>query len=305
MGLEGRLRLLVTAAVSEDTQYIHGAALHHTARDSVNRLLDIGFQVAGEWLIEHDALRIVFRQHAEQRNILYAFVCDGEVKYVGVSTQTLRKRMAGYKSPGPKSTTNIRNNRNIRELLSKGVAVEVYALPDSGLMHYGPFHLNLAAGLEGSIIAALRPRWNIVANKLMKELSRDGESELVELQPAEIASVGGGQRNGADTGQSESDQSSPQRAFDFTLQPSYRKGGFFNGGVASDALLGGPGERLEIFFADETEPFSGSINRTSAGNKTPRVLGGRELQRRFQTLPDLSPMLVEVFSPTSMRIRQR
>ncbi|KGS63254.1 hypothetical protein X979_1102 [Burkholderia pseudomallei MSHR7527] len=73
----------------------------------MNRRLAIGFQVAGEWRLEHDVLRIAFRQHAEQRNILYAFVGDGEVKYVGVSSQTLRKRMAGYRSPGPKSTTDL------------------------------------------------------------------------------------------------------------------------------------------------------------------------------------------------------
>jgi hypothetical protein len=84
-------------------------------------------------------------------------------KYVGVSTQTLRKRMGGYISPGPKSTTNILLNRNIREQLANDVAVEVYALPDTGLMHYGPFHLNLASGLEGSIIATLNPAWNIAA----------------------------------------------------------------------------------------------------------------------------------------------
>ncbi|WP_207921136.1 GIY-YIG nuclease family protein [Burkholderia pyrrocinia] len=279
----------------------------------MNRLLDIGFQVAGDWFLEDSALRISFRQHAEQRNILYAFVCDGEVKYIGVSTQTLRKRMSGYRSPGPKSTTNIRNNRNIRDLLAQGVEVEVYALPDSGLMHYGPFHLNLAAGLEASIIASLRPEWNIVANRLMKEQNRDGEAELVELVPGEPTD----DRAPVDSATDESEaidgtnadppegESAPRGAFEFTLQPSYRKSGFFNGGGAAHDLLGAGGERLEIFFGDETAPVHGTINRTSTGNKTPRVFGGRELQQRFQTLPELTLMCVEVWSPTSIRIRSK
>lgn len=267
----------------------------------MNRLLEIGFQVAGEWLLEDNALRIEFRQYAEQRNILYAFVCDGEVKYVGVSTQSLRKRMAGYRSPGPKSTTNIRNNRQIRDLLANGVAVEIFVLPDSGLMHYGPFHLNLAAGLEASIIATLRPEWNIVSNKLMKEQSRDGECELVELDPAVLGASGQALHDDSDTGQGRPSSG----AFEFILRPSYRAGGFFNGGVASDRLLGGPGERIEIFFGDEIAPVHGTINRTSAGNGTPRVFGGSELQQRFLNLPELATMVAEVYSPTSIRIRRR
>lgn len=279
------------------------------AHTAMNRLLDIGFRVAGDWFLEDGTLRIAFRQLAEQPNILYAFVGDGEVMYVGVSTQTLRERMAGYRSPGPQSTTNSRNNRNIRDLLAQGVAVEVYALPDSGLMHYGPFHLNLAAGLEASIIATLRPEWNIVANRLMKEQSRDGEPELVELQPAELAegAVPAAGAPDAVAGQAgerpKDDESAHQGTFEFTLQPSYRKGGFFNGGVAANGLLGAGGERLEIFFGDETAPLHGTINRTSTGNRTPRVFGGRELQQRFQKLPESTLMLVEVLSPTSIRIR--
>jgi hypothetical protein len=278
----------------------------------VNRLLDIGFQVAGDWLLENGALRISFRQHAEQRNILYAFVCNGAVKYVGVSTQTLRKRMAGYKSPGPDSRTNIRNNRNIRELLAQGVAVEVYALPDSGLMHYGPFHLNLAAGLEGSIIAMLRPEWNIIANRLMKEQSLDDEPVLVELNPAELAAASATPPgSGADTPEHvDSTDKSPEVIeseslpwFEFTLRPSYWKDGFFNGGIASTDLLGAGGERLEIFFGDEHTPIRGTINRTMTGNGSPRVLGGHELRRRFQTLPENTRMVVDVLSPTSIRIR--
>ncbi|SDC56449.1 hypothetical protein [Paraburkholderia lycopersici] len=38
----------------------------------MNRLLDIGFLVAGDWFLEDGALRIAFRQHAEQRNVLYS-----------------------------------------------------------------------------------------------------------------------------------------------------------------------------------------------------------------------------------------
>ena len=38
------------------------------------------------------------------------------------------------------------------KLLSKGKSIDIFALPDNGLIHYGGFHLNLAAGLESSLI---------------------------------------------------------------------------------------------------------------------------------------------------------
>ncbi|MGU4700388.1 hypothetical protein K6L09_27330, partial [Burkholderia cepacia] len=73
--------------------------------------------------------------------------------------------------------------------------------------------------------------------------------------------------------------------------------------TASDLLLGAGGECIEIFIGDEMEPIRGTINRTSNLNKTPRVFGGRELQQRFQELSESTLMVVEVLSPTSIRIR--
>ncbi len=46
------------------------------------------------------------------------------------------------------------------EAIQKDVSVEILVLPDNGLMHYGKFHLNLAAGLEDSMIRDIAPRWN-------------------------------------------------------------------------------------------------------------------------------------------------
>ena len=81
--------------------------------------------------------------------------------YIGKTTQKLKKRMYGYQNPGPSQSTNIRNNANIKSILASGTPVELYALPDNGLLHFGAFHLNLAAGLEDSINKELRPKWNI------------------------------------------------------------------------------------------------------------------------------------------------
>ena len=123
----------------------------------MNRLLDIGFEIAGHWQLSGKNLTLELLRYASQRNILYAFASDGEVKYVGKTIQTLRKRMAEYKNPSATQPTNIKNHNNIRKLLESGAAIDILALPDNGLMHYGQFHLNLAAGLEDSIIEVMQP----------------------------------------------------------------------------------------------------------------------------------------------------
>ena len=68
--------------------------------------------------------------------------------------------MYGYQNPGPTQSTNIKGNKNIGDLLAGRKQVEIYALPDNGLLHFGVFHINLAAGLEDSIVKTLCPEWN-------------------------------------------------------------------------------------------------------------------------------------------------
>src|SRR5690349_13211452 len=126
----------------------------------MNRLLEIGFEPAGHWLLDDGKLKFELSRHSTQTNILYAFVCDGDVMYVGKTICMLATRMSGYKTPGKTQTTNINNNQRILEVLARGAAVEILALPDHGLLHYGKFHLNLAAALEDDIIRKLDPVWN-------------------------------------------------------------------------------------------------------------------------------------------------
>ena len=56
-------------------------------------------------------------------NILYAFISEGNVNYIGKTIQPLKGRMYGYENPGPTQLTNIRVNKKIGELLSQGKPV--------------------------------------------------------------------------------------------------------------------------------------------------------------------------------------
>lgn len=245
----------------------------------MNRLLEIGFVPAGHWVLENDKLKCELTRHSTQKNILYAFVCDGQVKYVGKTVRALAIRMSGYRTPGKTQTTNINNHRRIKELLSLGVAVEILALPDTGLLHYGQFHLNLAAALEDAIIRVIDPEWNGGAAEDEASLPE----VLVTAPEAPTPIVG---------------------TFSFNLQPTYYRTGFFNVGASSQTLFGADGETIELFLGNGTQPILGSINRRANINGTPRIMGGIGLRDWFKTnASEKDTVSVEVLSPTAIRLR--
>ena len=212
----------------------------------MNRLLEIGFQTAGHFYLVDGKLSVDLLRFGSRSNILYAFVSDGEVKYVGKTIQPLEKRLYGYKNPGVSQSTNIKNNANIKELLGTGSSVDILALPDNGLVHYGQFHLNLAAGLEDSIIAELQPEWNGNPAKVLEpeESSSENEPKIVD-------------------------------SFSIVLHKTYFNSGFFNVPVANAQAFGFDGEQIDIFCGKSTRPITGSINRSCNSNNTPRIMGGR------------------------------
>lgn len=245
----------------------------------MNRLLEIGFEPAGHWVLEGDRIVFELTRHVAQANILYAFVCDGEVMYVGKTIRTLAERMYGYQNPGKTQTTNIRNNQNIRELLASGSAVDILALPDSGLMHYGVFHINLAAALEDDIIRQLDPVWNGGKPEKVKETIPDTADQVSK------------------------DFSAPSEEFKFILQPTYFRSGFFNVGIEAQRLLGADGEMIELFLGDAMQPVLGTINRRANSNGTPRIMGGVTLRGWFREhANEMEIISAQVYSPTSIRL---
>ena len=132
----------------------------NTERTPLQRLEHIGFRAVGAWSLDDRRLRYALMDCAAASNILYAFVVDGDVMYIGKTIRSLKARLYGYQNPGPTQSTNIKGNGFILEALKEGRAVAVYALPDNGLLHYGGFHVNLAAGLEDSLVSTLKPAWN-------------------------------------------------------------------------------------------------------------------------------------------------
>jgi hypothetical protein len=246
----------------------------------MNRLLEIGFERAGRWLQEGDEVAFELSGHASKRNILYAFASDGEVKYVGKTVRSLRERMSGYKNPTRSQVTNWSNNSRIKELLQSGAAVDIFALPDNELLHYGKFHINLAAGLEDNIISLLKPEWN------GKTADQEGETLLPPARPSPPSDGG--------------------KSFPLVLQRTYFERGFFNVRVGPADLFGNDGQKIEIFCGNAEQPIVGYINRTANINKTPRIMGGPDLRDWFQReMCEMQEATITMLSPTAIRIERR
>jgi hypothetical protein len=128
---------------------------------SIDKLINIGFKKVGEWKLTKDKLSPNLFAEENTDNILYCFILNNQPMYIGKTTQKLKRRMYGYQNPGKSQFTNIRNNQLIKDIITLGSTVEIYALSDNGLLHFGDFHLNLAAGLEDSITNTIKPKWNI------------------------------------------------------------------------------------------------------------------------------------------------
>lgn len=120
--------------------------------DTMNRLIKIGFTKVGYWTIVDSKIRYRLSSHAKEKNVLYCYVSNDQVLYIGKTTRSLETRLKGYQKPGPTQRTNIRVNDKILHQLGKGLSIDIYILPDSGLFKYGDFNISIAGGLEDTLI---------------------------------------------------------------------------------------------------------------------------------------------------------
>lgn len=126
----------------------------------IDQLIAIGFKEVGFWFMENEQLHYNIKELSGKSNILYSFVIDGEIKYIGKSVRTLKERMSGYKTPGSSQRTNIKNNSYIISEISQSRIVKIYAFTDEFYLNWKGYKINLAAGLEDALISAIQPAWN-------------------------------------------------------------------------------------------------------------------------------------------------
>jgi hypothetical protein len=127
---------------------------------SCDQLLKAGFRHLGEWTADGSgAIKLNAQAPAEPG--VYAFVIEDMVVYVGLTNSGLRTRFDQYRRGHKGQRTSARIKGQIINALSSGQQIKVMiATPGASVWNGLP--VNTAAGLEGGLIQAMRPAWNIL-----------------------------------------------------------------------------------------------------------------------------------------------
>lgn len=245
-------------------------------------LLNLGFLDVAKW--EWSGEDIAYHLDGERAaanqvllddpNALYAFVQGDAVQYIGKTTRSVRKRFATYRKPGRTQRTNLRCNAKIKEALRAGSEVRVLVFSPISQLRYLDFEINLAAGLEDSLIKEFDPPWNGRERDrpITEEAEREEAEEDTSVQLADPETFG------------ESRVSSPPLAsFKIKLGQAYFDQGFINPGVDASQHLGADGEYLQVLFGDGSDPALSRINRRANPSGGVRVVGrNRQIAEWFQ-----------------------
>ena len=272
-------------------------------RLGIEILYAVGFRSAAKWTVSEGRLSYEFHQETEQQlrplfnvsNALYSFCAEDEVLYIGKTTQSLKRRMAGYCKPGSSQATNLRCHTKIRQFLAGGRDIAILAFTPLNQLQYAGFQINLAAGLEDSLIQGFDPPWNG---------ERNGHviTESAEIESAEVSAPSAL----PDSPTEEIGQ------FEIRLGPTYYNQGIVNPGIEASRYLGDHDETLTIRFGDETQPIATRINRRANRTGAVRFVGGNQkiadwLRHDFKindilTVKILGPNEAEFVAPLRARV---
>lgn len=260
---------------------------------ALERLLEIGFETCGEWMLDGDDPVIELDRYGSAANVLYAFASEEELLYVGRSGRSLRLRMDGYQHGGPARSMRERNRERIVAMLTVGQPVEVYAMPDPGNLHYGSFRVNLAAGLQHSLIEALKPPWNSGTTRDPKP--RRAPRQQVRKRRTHLVE---------DDSNTYTDLTTDRPSYRFLVGYHYMDKGFFNVPLRYSQLFGNDQEKIRILCGRERESIHGHIDRSSNTNASPRIVGGRKLRRWFEENAGVNnPVDIDILAPNAVWLR--
>lgn len=264
---------------------------------TVESLYALGFREAAKWRPHGELLGYVFTQEQAElsaifdvADALYAF-CEGDrVLYIGKTARSLRRRMAGYCRPGSSQATNRRCHDHIRSKLAAGREISILAFAPPGLLQYGGFEINLAAGLEDALIRQFSPPWN--GGRSGAPLTETAEVEAAQ----EDASVEPSQSGAI-----------PLGMFAVHLGKTYYEKGIVNPGSQVSGKLGRHDEAMTVRFSDGAATVASRIDRNANLNGSVRFVGSNQaiadwFQRHFRqgdtvTVRILGPNEVEFQTP--------
>jgi hypothetical protein len=247
----------------------------------MNRLLQIGFLSVGSWQLEQNRITSILNQCSDTQNLIYCFIIDAVPKYFGITRNSLRARMYQYSNPGRGQSTNIRINGLLVSALQNNHLVEIYIFRDSGLLQYGNFTINLALGLEETLINFYQSEWNYRGNNRIIEL--ENQNIEVEINEPLLDIV----------------EDDLNLGFEINLIDTYRRGGFLNIPAQFSDHFEGDGDAIRVQFGQYN--IMGRIDRRN-NNGYPRIQVGLELTNWIRELPPIRNSLNLHLSNNCLRV---
>jgi hypothetical protein len=137
--------------------------------NDLESLRGIGFEYAGKWVLDNDGkIKPDLDKTKEKlKNVLYAFVVNEKVMYVGKTVRELRERIMNYRNCiGEGQYTEPDVNDRIKDALNDQKEVLIHVLTNNNVNLENKeilSMLNYTAGLEDGLIEELKLRergWN-------------------------------------------------------------------------------------------------------------------------------------------------
>lgn len=220
------------------------------------QLIDLKFTAIGFWKNDEDGLNYeVFENKSNEfeiDNSLYVFF-DSEkdrILYVGKTTQTLKKRFYGYIRGNGQSTNSKIHKKLVKERTGK---ILILSLNDVLPFNWGIYNINLAAGLEDSIIEIENPLWNgkCSETEINEQSSIENHSKIID------------------------------KFFIVSLAKTYFEIGSINVPIKKSDLLGKHDDIITIELSKVNKQITTQINRNAVKNNSVRINPNREIKEYY------------------------
>lgn len=243
----------------------------------MNKLIELGFEQVGFTSLKNGKLEIEISRNEHAKNILYAFVhekgedqIDWQVVYIGHTRKSLKNRMVGYRL-GNGQATNNRVYNHLKSELENGSRHYVYVLHDKINLNIHSIEVDLAAGLEYSLIQYYANYnfsqghvnlFNIAGNK------NNPQNENVEVVFSEM------HEENIDYPVVENQDNPIAQTFDYSLGKTYWNHPYLNIPTRFEGLFGRHGDVVAVDFflgGELIRQLEVVIDRNAANNSAPRL----------------------------------
>ena len=243
----------------------------------MNKLIELGFEQVGYTSFENGKLKITISRYEHAKNILYAFVheigedeIDWQVVYIGHTRNSLKNRMTGYRF-GNGQATNSRVHNHLNSALENDTRHYVYVLHDKINLNIHSIEVDLAAGLEYSLIQ-FYANYNTTNNHVnlfnIAGNPKNTQSQNIEEILCDI---------GEEIIDYKIEDNQPETViqyFEYKLDKTYWNNPYINIPLKFQDLFGQHGDIVTVDFFQQkklVQQLEVIINRNAVNNAAPRL----------------------------------